>query len=123
MIEVLDRIKKISENQPEQEVCGFLLKNKKIFEAENVAISKDDSFEIKASDYMKCGGRKKIYAIYHSHPFCSEEFSKEDVGISEALMIPIIVYSIIKSKFNIYIPKSVKRNKTINSIEKSVVTY
>lgn len=123
--EILNKIKKISESRKDEEVCGFIVggKNKKIIECENVALFKKNNFEISQKKFVKVFEENEILTIYHSHPEDTEEFSKQDMSLSESLILPIIVYSNQTKKFNIYIPEGVKRNKSLNSMEKSVVTY
>ena len=122
----LKKIKKISEYQKEEEICGFIVEDKGkeyLVECENVSLNKSNSFQISQKKYIETFEDNKIISIYHSHPNDSEEFSEADLKLSEALMIPMSVYSNKTKKFNIHIPKNAKRNKRLNNIEKSVVNY
>ena len=123
--EILNKIKKISESQKEEEICGFIVEDKgkeHLVECENVSFHKKGNFEISQKKFVEVFEQNKILIIYHSHPENTEQFSKEDINLSESLILPIIVYSNQTEKFNIHIPKGVKRNKSLNRVEKSVVT-
>lgn len=123
--EILNNIKKISEANPEEEVCGFWVSCKKqpIIQCKNVALDRENNFEISAEEYINTFNTKNIILLFHSHPKGTEKFSKEDLYISQQLEMPILVYSNATKKFNFYKPDSIRKNKTLNAIEKSVVTY
>lgn len=119
----LQKIKEISELS-EEEICGFWVKGKNaIIECKNVASDKKNNFEISSEEYIETFNKKQILLIFHSHPESSEKFSKQDIGLSEEISKPILVYSKESKKFNIFIPEQLKKNKILINIEKSVVNY
>ena len=119
----LKKIKKYSEDSPEEEICGFIVKNKtkiEIKKCKNISIDKKNNFEIPTEEYIQALKSYKIVSIYHSHPNTGEEFSEQDLAISEELIIPILVYSNKTKKFNFFKPEEIRKNKIINDIQKSV---
>jgi proteasome lid subunit RPN8/RPN11 len=91
----------------DKEICGFIYNDSglaKLFECENIATDKENTFEISAEDYIKCFNLGKIYGIYHSHVNQVSDFSIHDKELSEEMGIPIYVFSIKDNLFNLFIP-------------------
>jgi proteasome lid subunit RPN8/RPN11 len=122
----IDQIKLISERKKPFEACGFILKKNKKYltvECENVSDNQETNFEISNKEYLFAFKNYEIISIFHSHVLGDETFSKEDLGISDELDIPMIVYSLKTNNINFYNP-SKKRHNKINSFfqkEKAVV--
>ena len=117
---ILDEIKLACEKNKIHESCGFILKKGRKYisvECKNVSTDQETNFEIPQDEYMFAYKNYEIISIFHSHVLSDERFSKEDVGISDELDIPIIVYSLKTKNINFYNP-SKDKHKKINSFFK-----
>ena len=111
---------KIINQNPNSESCGFITIKHfvnsapifEIFPSENLAEYSYNQFEISIDHFNFVSKTKKIFCIYHSHviPNSNENFSKEDIFLSETYKIPILVYSTETKKFNWYKPFSAIEN-------------
>jgi proteasome lid subunit RPN8/RPN11 len=109
-------------NTSEQEVCGFILVddgNLKSEPAQNVAVYKNDVFEIHPLEILKKIKSGKLAAIYHTHPVSGEAESKFDKFNCENCCIPFVIYSKQNQKFNLILPKTVHVNKEYVTILKN----
>ena len=96
---------------PEEEVCGFLLferKRTKLVPCENCAKDRRVNFKISFEDFIKTRKRGEIFGIYHSHIEEDEEFSQKDIIHSREIMLPYFLYSIKSDRHNLLIPKTSK---------------
>ena len=103
---VKKQIKKLALKNVNEEICGFIVKDK-VIPCENVAEEdKKTNFEIANIDFLKYK-LGEIQYIYHSHPSLengSESFSEVDKVIAEKSKIPFLLYSIKTDKFLEYRP-------------------
>ena len=105
---LLNSIREHSNNEGENECCGFvLLKDGKhiIHKAKNSVdpeFSKTN-FAICGRDYLNAIKLGKIYAIYHSHNY--DYISENDKKFSRNSNIPYLIFHKKSNKFSIYDPK------------------
>lgn len=106
--QIKKNIIKIAEENPTEEICGFLyhtFHELKIYPCKNIAEDKADHFEIDNIEYLNCLKLGKICGIYHSHPDKSD-FSQDDLDSAEEIALPIYVYGLGDKKFCEFIPKT-----------------
>ena len=98
-----------AEEFPHEEVCGTVELDQnlmvKVNREKNQSIDKEKMFSMSPLTVLK---RKKLLGIYHSHPNTDENPSEYDIGMSEEMGIPFLIYSLITKKFFLYYPKSYK---------------
>jgi proteasome lid subunit RPN8/RPN11 len=102
------QIETLAKSNPLEEICGFLyqdLEGVKIFECDNIAENKVDTFIIDDQDYLSCLALGTVCAIYHSHPQNSA-FSLEDISIADEINLPILLYAVEENQWQEYIPKT-----------------
>jgi proteasome lid subunit RPN8/RPN11 len=105
---------------PDAECCGVIyikhyIKNFPVFDIipfTNLATKSSNGFEMDIEKFNLIYKIKKIYCIYHSHVIknSNENFSEQDINLSEAWKIPIMVYCPVTQKFNWYKPFSLQTN-------------
>lgn len=101
-------------NTSDLEVCGFIFvdgNELKTEPARNVAVYKDDVFEIHPLEILRQIRSGKLAAIYHTHPKSGEIESKFDIFNCENSCIPYVIYSKETKKFNLVLPKKPHVNK------------
>jgi len=106
-----EKIKNECMKNPKEEVCGFLLferKRTKLIPCENCAENKRVNFKISLEDFVKTKKRGEIFGIYHSHVEGGSEFSEKDIIHSREIMLPYFLYSIKLDRHNLLIPKTSK---------------
>ena len=90
-------IKYMKESHP-SEACGLLVnKSGKLlwFPCDNKAQNTVESFKIAGIDFIKASMIGDVFAVVHSHPQESLEFSEEDIKASEFLKVKYVVVSSI----------------------------
>ena len=89
-----------AEEFPHEEVCGTVELDQnlmvKVNREKNQSIDKEKMFSMSPLTVLK---RKKLLGIYHSHPNTDENPSEYDIGMSEEMGIPFLIYSLITKKF------------------------
>lgn len=101
---VKEEIRKHALENPNEEVCGFILNDNSVFRAHNVSTNKKKTFSIEPMDYLKAESNHKISAIYHSHISDNCEFSDFDKINAFNHNKIYILYSIKKNIFNFLYP-------------------
>lgn len=95
------------------ECCGFILSNQngkasRVYRTKNIALEPNFNFVIDPLEYIEAEKLGKIIAYYHSHTLGDERFSDADKTNSEAIQLPLFVYSTMTDKFNFYTPSNYK---------------
>lgn len=101
-------------NTSQQEVCGFIMvenESLKSEPAENIAVYKNEVFEIHPLEILKKIKSGKLAAIYHTHPVSGEIESQFDKFNCENSCIPFVIYSKKNEKFNLILPRTIHVNK------------
>lgn len=95
---------KISEfcQDKENESCGFILENNKVFPAKNIHDIPSKYFKISLDEFRKAEQISRVIAVYHSHPSGKTDFSDADKIASETLKIPFVLY--VNGDFFVYQP-------------------
>jgi len=106
--EILNFIKNKSLTDLPNETCGFVIENNNenlCIPVKNISSQPKEAFKIDALDFLKIKNKyKKIQYIYHSHPGEIKNFSKLDIQISNAILIPFVLYCVGLDEFNFYYP-------------------
>jgi len=96
-----EQIKQHAKKVFPEECCGFVLKNKSVFECKNVAIDKKVYFKISGKDFLKAEP-SGIQYIYHSHTNGNENFSQIDLKGLANLGYGLILYDIVNDEFKTF---------------------
>lgn len=87
------------------ECCGFIVeKNGKIdcIKCDNVAINKEQDFQIKVDDYLNIKDQYNILYVYHSHTNDNENFSDTDKMYSDEMALNYLMYHLKTDQFKIH---------------------
>lgn len=107
-LEIKEKIKAFSLQEPENEICGLLLKEKdnniKVIKCENYSQNKKHSFSISPFDYIKISVSGEIIGYFHSHNDKFEDFSLIDKIQAESHNLTSILYCTFNDTFKQYIP-------------------
>ena len=110
--QIKNQIISLAKNNPTEEICGFIYfgvdGKAGIRECKNISEDKNRSFIISSDEYISLieDDSKYVCGIYHSHINTDEEFSWNDIEISDNLELPIFVFSLKTNKWNDYTPQS-----------------
>jgi len=105
---IKNKIKKLSFNKSEEEICGFVIHDGKKYDAikcENKSLNKDLSFLIPAKVFLSIKNKYRIVAVFHSHIDTDENPSEFDIVMSDSVCYPFVTFSTKTKKFSKYIPK------------------
>ena len=108
---VFKAIKKISEENFRNEVCGFVGyddENFVIKEAANIAEDPKRFFLISPLDYLLFKEDYCLVAVFHSHIIADEQPSEFDRKMAENCCNPFLIYSLNTQKINIYEPQNME---------------
>ena len=108
---VFKTIKKISEENFRNEVCGFVGyddENFVIKEAANIAEDPKRFFLISPLDYLLFKEDYCLVAVFHSHIIADEQPSEFDRKMAENCCNPFLIYSLNTQKINIYEPQNME---------------
>ena len=108
---VFKAIKKISEENFRNEVCGFVGyddENFVIKEAANIAEDPKRFFLISPLDYLLFKEDYCLVAVFHSHVVADEQPSEFDRKMAENCCNPFLIYSLNTQKINIYEPQNME---------------
>ena len=111
---VFKAIKKISEGDFRNEVCGFVGFDKVdreyfvIKEAENIAEDPQEFFLISPLDYLLFKEEYHLVGVFHSHLVADEQPSEFDKKMAENCCNPFLIYSLNTQKINIYEPQNME---------------
>ena len=108
---VFKTIKKISEENFRNEVCGFVGyddENFVIKEAANIAEDPKRFFLISPLDYLLFKEDYCLVAVFHSHIIADEQPSEFDRKMAENSCNPFLIYSLNTQKINIYEPQNME---------------
>ena len=113
---VFKTIKKISEENFRNEVCGFVGyddENFVIKEAANIAEDPKRFFLISPLDYLLFKEDYCLVAVFHSHIIADEQPSEFDRKMAENCCNPFLIYSLNTQKINIYEPQTMECDVSI----------
>ena len=110
---VFKAIKKISEENFRNEVCGFVGFDQKakcfvIKEAANIAEDPKRFFVISPLDYLLFKEDYCLVAVFHSHVVADEQPSEFDKKMAQNCCNPFLIYSLNTQKINIYEPQNME---------------
>lgn len=110
---VFKAIKKISEGNFRNEVCGFVGfdHNGECFvvkQAPNIAEDPERFFLISPLDYLLFKEDYRLIAVFHSHVVTDEQPSEFDKKMAENCCNPFLIYSLNTQKINIYEPQNME---------------
>lgn len=109
------RIIKICENKPNQEVCGFIKiigSEIVIIECENVAEDKINNFQLSIQDSIFVQD-KDVVGVFHSHTDCEQAlstFSQADIDAAEEFQKPLYLYVLKTKEWLNYTPNGYSRD-------------
>lgn len=110
---IKEQIKKLALNDANNEICGLIYLDKinkelKLYHCQNIIgeNKKTKMFAINPLSYLRAAEKGEIVAFYHSHPAEHREFSEFDKINSENHNLTMIMYSLEKDDFYVYVPKS-----------------
>lgn len=93
------------------ESCGIIVdtnSGQKVLKSKNI-FNSEKKFLIDNSIFDEVKENEKTIGVYHSHTRDgSEDFSPEDLTVSEKIKIPFVLYNVILDEFKGYIPTSKK---------------
>lgn len=110
------QIKKLSLDNPKEEVCGFLLfsnENYILSPCINRAENKNHHFSIDGQDYLAASLKGNIVSVWHSHPNDEKDYSEIDKNNSIGFQLPLILYYVKGDEFFTYYPNLKDENKYI----------
>ena len=84
-----EQIRLFAASKPEQETCGFVLKDKSVVLLDNVSSEPAEKFEISPVDYLK--HEEELLGVWHSH-LRERGFSPLDQQVMAADVLPWAVY-------------------------------
>ncbi len=107
---VFAEIVRQAEAENPRECCGMLLRSAsgsgyEAVACRNVAEEPTEFFRVSSADYLAAVNTGRLAAYYHSHPRTSEKFSPADIAVSEAVLLPLYVYSLVTQQFALHEPK------------------
>ncbi len=109
--QVLEHIKKISQKNFKEEICGFVgydyNSNQYVIQKEeNIAPDPSSLFLINPLNYLLFKDAYGMVAIFHSHIVGDETASEFDVKMADNCCQPFLIYSLNSKKINIYTPET-----------------
>ena len=85
------------------EICGYIARNKIVF-LKNLSEHKKTTFVVDPRSLLK--DFSDIDYVFHSHPSGTAELSEADIGVSEEMGCPSLVYSVKQRQFALYNPRN-----------------
>jgi proteasome lid subunit RPN8/RPN11 len=101
------RIKAHALSEAPYECCGIIVEsdgNVKALSCKNVAVDKQNEFEVSGKDYLRALREGEIKAYYHSHTNGNPILSIVDEVLSRAHDLPLIMYCTSNNNFTEYQP-------------------
>lgn len=112
---VKSKIQKHALEDPENEVCGLIIKTLRGFQVikcKNIAPDSDVHFIISNVEVEKTRKSEEIVGVYHSHcktkDILEDGLSEEDKIVSEYFNIAYVLYSLITERFYEYSPTGIE---------------
>ena len=90
------------------EVCGFICEKEGDYyylASRNRSPYPDKFFYISAIDFLQVQKEHNLVGVFHNHSQEDEQPSEFDKTIGENICFPMIIYSNISQKFNVFVPK------------------
>lgn len=99
--EIYDELKRYSNENPKEEICGFIVEKDnliKFISVENKHPDKNNYVLISPKDYLLIKNNYKILYYFHSHPIGSD-FSETDLFYQKYHNLNMIIYDVSSNLF------------------------
>jgi len=119
-MDIKQQLKEAAAPHINDETCGFICHDGefKYIPVKNRSPYPDQFFYISAIDFLRIKEENNLIAIFHNHCDGTESASRFDKTMSQNACYPMVIYSNLLDKFNIFVPDELDSDvKTIEDLK------